>query len=201
MTGLSQFLDDFGASAATVTPEEPGIDPQEVEAQRLESFEEGYRAGWDDAVKAQKDESSQVSSALAQRLSDLSFTYLEAQSAMTKSMMPLLQEMVSTVLPKLARQNLGAHLAEQINGLVAEIGAVPVEIAVAPGQRAVVEPLIDGDHGLDVTIVEDASLTEDQADIRFAENERQVDLGALIEQVASAVEGFGTETQRNIANG
>ncbi len=199
MTGLSDFLDDF--STATAAPTEPGVDPQVAEAQRLESFEEGYRAGWDDSVKAQRADGAQLSSTLTQRLGDLSFTYHEAYGAMTKAMMPLLEELVSTVLPQIARENLGAHLVEQLQSMATDIAAAPVEIAVAPSQRAAVEPLMEGTHGFDVTLVEDPSLSDDQADIRFGGTERQIDLGALLEQVSGAVDGFATETRRKIVNG
>ncbi len=201
MTSLAEFLDDFGAPSAPEPAVVAGIAPEQAEAQRLEAFEEGYRAGWDDAVKAQQSDADKFSSAFAQHLSDLSFTYHEANSAMTRAMMPLLEALVATVLPKIARDHFGAHLTEQVQALAAEIGKAPVEIAVAPCRTDAVTTLFETDHGFPVTVVADETLSEDQADIRFADTERQVDLGALVDQITAAIEGFGTETERKVANG
>lgn len=200
MTGLAEFLDDFDAPKPA-EPIEPGVDPKLAESQRLEAFEEGYRAGWDDSVKAQQADSSQISSTLSQRLADLSFTYHEAHTAMTKSMMPLLEELVTAVLPKLARDHIGGHVAEQIQSLASEIGNTPVEVAVAPANRAAVEEVMDGDHGFPVSVIEDETLSDDQADIRFGQSERQIDLGDLVEQVRGAVDGLAVEPRRRTANG
>ena len=201
MTGLADFLDDFSAPSTPAAPQEPGIDPQQAEAQRLEAFEEGYRAGWDDAVKAQRDETAQFSSAFAQHLSDLSFTYHDAYSAMTRSMMPLLETLVSTVLPRIARDHFAAHLAEQLQQLAKEITNVPVEIAVAPSRRDSVATLLEADHGFPISLVTDETLAEDQADIRFGDTEKQIDLNGLLEQLSTAIEGFGSEAERKVANG
>lgn len=47
-------LEDFGSPFAlgVDTPEvEPGMSPEEVEAERMAAFDKGYAAGWEDANK------------------------------------------------------------------------------------------------------------------------------------------------------
>ena len=70
---------------------------------QLDAFEEGYRAGWDDAIKAQSDDRTRISE-FAQNLQDLSFTYHEAYSHAINAMTPLLEDIVRSVLPKIAHE-------------------------------------------------------------------------------------------------
>lgn len=201
MSGLADYLDDFGEPSLGAEPAEPALDPAEVETRRLEAFEEGYRAGWDDSVKAQADDSSNLSSTFAQHLGDLSFTYQEAYTAIMGAIGPLLDEMIAKLLPEIARQSLGGHITEQLAALAHEIGRRDVVIAVAPGRRDAVAPLIEGDFAFPVAIVEDDTLGADQADIRFGETERQIDLADMLTAFTAMVEGFSDENGRKIVNG
>ena len=58
MTGLAAFLEDFGAARAGGRPSVAVPDEGALEAAKLEGFDGGYRAGWDDAIKAQSDDQS-----------------------------------------------------------------------------------------------------------------------------------------------
>ncbi|SDX86784.1 ABC transporter ATP-binding protein [Citreimonas salinaria] len=201
MIGLCDYLDDFGEPVRDAEHAAPAPDPAEIEARRLEAFEEGYRAGWDDSVKAQADDSARLTSTFAQHLGDLSFTYQEAYTAIMGAIGPLLDEMIAKLLPEIARQGLGVHITEQLESLAREIGRRDVVIAVAPGRRDAVAPLIEGDFAFPVDIVEDDTLGADQADIRFGETERQIDLGDMLTAFATMVEGFSHENGRKIVNG
>lgn len=204
MSALEDLLEDFGSKGggfATPVRSEPAISESELEGHKLESFEKGYRAGWDDAVKAHADERTHISSAFGQHLQDLNFTYHEAYGQMMNAVSPLLTEMVSALLPEIARATLGHHIAEQLEKLSAEIGGIAVEIAVAPDKIASVEPLLQADYGFPVRVVGDDTLAEEQADIRFGEQERQIDLGDLIASVTEAVQGFAHDNQRKMSHG
>ncbi|MEN9061151.1 ABC transporter ATP-binding protein [Ponticoccus litoralis] len=203
MSLLASLLEDFGSpgSGGAVEPEAPGIGEAEIEGAKLEAFEKGYKAGWDDAVKAQSDDRTRISSAFGQHLQDLSFTYHEAYSQVMSAVAPILNEMAGTVLPQIARATLSQHIADQLDALTQEIGALDVVIAVAPARVEAVQGLLQQDFGFPIKLAADATLNEDQADIRFGETERQIDLGELIASVTEAVEGFTHDNQRKIAHG
>lgn len=203
MSLLASLLEDFGSpgSGGAVEPEAPRIGEAEIEGAKLEAFEKGYKAGWDDAVKAQSDDRTRISSAFGQHLQDLSFTYHEAYSQVMSAVAPILNEMAGTVLPQIARATLSQHIADQLDALTQEIGALDVVIAVAPARVEAVQGLLQQDFGFPITLAADATLNEDQADIRFGETERQIDLGELIASVTEAVEGFTHDNQRKIAHG
>lgn len=200
MTSLRDFLEDFGAPA-TVPDGPQMVDSGQWEAQRLEAYESGYKAGWEDAIRAQSDDSNRISSAFGQHLQDLSFTYHEAYSRVMNAMSPLLKDIVATLLPGMAQATLGAHIVEELNRHAEAIGALHVIIAVAPSRTQAVSPLVEGDFGFPIRLVADDTLSEDQADIRFGDAEWQIDLGALIEKVAEAVDGFAHDNLRKISNG
>ena len=117
MTGLAAFLEDFGAARAGGRPSVAVPDEGALEAAKLEGFDGGYRAGWDDAIKAQSDDQSRISSDFAQNLQDLSFTYHEACNQVLNAISPLLEEVVVKLLPAALHQTLGLHLAEQLRAI------------------------------------------------------------------------------------
>jgi len=205
LTELQDILEDFGSVTALqpVVHEtsEPSFNEAELEGQKLEAFEKGYRAGWDDALKAQVDEKEQISSALGQHLQDLSFTYHEAYGHVMAAVTPLLQDIVASVLPEIARSTLGHHISQQLENLSGEIGQAEVEIAVAPGMLTQVEGVIGPSQSFPLKVVSDDTLEDQQADIRFGQHERQIDLSDLIASVTEAVEGFAHDNQRKLSHG
>ncbi len=200
---LRHFLEDFGtpSTARTARTDGPALDESEVEAQKLESFEAGYRAGWDDAVKAHAEDHTRVSSAFGQNLQDLSFTYHEAYSQVVTAMTPLLEEMVNVLLPQIARDGLGQHIVTQLKDMAREVGSFEVVIAVAPVNAPAVAALLEEDFGFPLRLQEDDTLGEGQADIRFGETEKQIDLSDVLRTVSEAVQGFAHENRRQRANG
>ncbi|GGF66869.1 ABC transporter ATP-binding protein [Mameliella alba] len=207
MSALAELLEDFGAKAkaagpaAQPEPSEPRITEAEIEGQKLEAFEKGYRAGWDDAVKAQSDDRTRISSAFGQHLQDLSFTYHEAYTQVMNAVTPLLDEMVRSLLPEMARQTLGHHIVQQLQAMSLEIGRMDVVIAVHPDRVEAVEPLLEQDFGFPICLTPDDSLAEEQADIRFGATERQIDLSDLAASLAEAVAGFAHDNQRKMRHG
>jgi flagellar assembly protein FliH len=204
LIALQELLEDFGSrtgQAGMTGPVEPQVSEAELAGQKLESFEKGYRAGWDDAVKAHTEDRDRISSTFGQHLQDLSFTYNEAYGHMIAELTPLLEEMVTALLPQIAKATLGRHISETLGRMASEIGMAEVEIAVAPEKVAAVEPLLAEDFNFPVRVVADDTLGEEQADIRFGQHERQIDLGDLISSVAEAVQGFAHDKQRKLSHG
>ncbi len=202
MTDLANYLENFEQIADVAPAVGSAVTTDaKLESLRLSAFEEGYRAGWDDAVKAQSDDRTRISSGFGQHLQDLSFTYHEAYGHVMNAMAPLLDEIVKAVLPKLAQQTFAQHISDQLQSMAKQIGNLEVIVAVAPQNREAVRPLLDESYGFPIRLVEDDTLAEEQADIRFGETERQLDLNALLHSVAEAVSAFTHDNRRKVANG
>ncbi|WP_116598804.1 ABC transporter ATP-binding protein [Primorskyibacter marinus] len=200
MKALADLLEDFGigaGSAGTIIQ----MNEDECEAMRLDSFEQGYKAGWDDAIKTQSEDQSRISSDLAQNLQDLSFTYHEAYSQVVEGMAPLLNDMIESLLPTLARDALGLHILELLQDMTLKQPSQSVEIVVAPGNRAAIAPLLNKDFKMPVELTDDPQLAEGQADIRFGQIERRVDLTAVLNNIQEALQGFMQDNRKEVVNG
>lgn len=200
MTDLADLLEDFGTApqhATTVFQ----MTEDEADVLRAEAFEQGYKSGWEDAIKAQSQDQTRISSDLAQNLQDLSFTYHEAYSQVVEGMAPLLNDMVESLLPKVARDALGLHVVELLNDLTRSYSEQPVEIVVATDNSEAVAPLLKGDFKMPVSLTEDPQLAEGQAEIRFGKVERRVDLTAVLNNIQEALRGFMHDNRKEVVNG
>ena len=186
MTSLALYLEDFGTPISGHTA--AVISDEMLETERLESFDKGYRAGWDDAIKAKSDEGAQFADGVAQSLQDLSFTYHEVHAQILSNLGPLFEEILQKLLPLLARETLGAHVADQLASMARDMGTVQIEIAVAPGTAEQVSQLVNGAGArLPIAVVEDADVPEGRADMRLGAKEVSIDLSDVIVQISEAV--------------
>lgn len=193
---VSHLLEDFGAYARG-TP--VALTDVSLEEQRLEAFEKGYQAGWDDSARAANEEHRTISADFAQTLKDLSFTYHEAQIAILNGLKPLMDQIMSTVLPSLVHQALCAQISELLHELAQEHSDQPIEIVTAPLNIPALEAMLQEQDTPPVSLVEEDSLAEGQAYLRFGSQEREIDLKAVHTAIEQAVTGFFDQTEREIA--
>ncbi len=197
---VSHRYRNLGGSDSSDEPEEK-ISNEEIEDQKLQSFEAGYQAGWDDAVRAQSDQVGRVTAELGQNLQEMSFTYHEALAKFTAAFEPVMQQILDKLLPELQRASLGAHIIEQIGMISKEAGGIPVEITVAPANIGKVKEMA-GEALSDPFVVKgERSLGEGQAFVRFGTAERQIDLDTVISGVSTAMSAFFHEIKSEAENG
>lgn len=197
---LSHRYRNFGSAKA------PGASHSEdsteaTEDQKLEAFEAGYQAGWDDASKAQVDERQQIASSLAQNLQDMSFTYHEALSKLTVSIEPVMGQIIEKVLPEMVKSAVGLHIVEQVNELLKDQVSGTLEISVSPESVASVEQILEQGLPEPFRLVADDNLGDGQAFLRFPDAERQIDLDTVVEDVSKAMAGFFHEAEQRGENG
>ncbi len=161
-----------------------------VEDVRLAAYERGYSAGWEDALASQSDDQRRIRDDLARNLGDLSFTYFEARAHLLGGLEPLLRGMVDRVLPEIARATLGAAVVAEIQAEAGRLASAPVELEVAPANRAAVEAALGAEPALPVTLREEPSLADGQVHFRFGAEERALDLEALLGAIRALVADF-----------
>lgn len=194
-------LEVFETPETTARPETVVLDTSALEEARLAAYDNGYRAGWDDAAAAQDQDQTRVRADLARNLQALSFTYHEARSHMLQALRPLVEDMVSRLLPVLARESLGGMILEEIMPVAENLVDVPVVLVINPSARPAVEALIAEATGLPLTIEEEESLGEGQAYLRFGAEELRVDLDRAVTDIAAAVRGFFELSQQEKRHG
>ena len=108
---VSHRYRNFGG-AKKPSGQQPESANELTEDLKLQAFEAGYQAGWDDASKAHADGKEKTSAEFAQNLLDMSFTYHEALAKLTVSLEPLMKKVVEKLLPETVRMALSAHILE-----------------------------------------------------------------------------------------
>ena len=162
----------------------------EIEELRLAAYEQGYAAGWDDAVSAQNAEVALLRADLGRNLGEMSLAYHDARRHVLGTLEPLLHEMVTKVLPAIAHQTLGQIILEQLRPAAETMSSAPITVTVAPANREAVEKLLTVQTGLPITVREEPMLGEGQAFLKLATSEIRVDLGEVITTIAAAVAAF-----------
>lgn len=162
----------------------------ELEDVRLQSYEQGYTAGWDDAVAAQDSELARLRGELGRNLEDLSFTYHEAHSHVLRTLEPLLHDMVTKVLPTLARESLGLVVLDHLRPLARELAGAPITVVANPENRPAIERLLVAEAGFPLSFAEEPSLGQGQVHLRLGEAESHVDLDGVVAAIAAAVAAF-----------
>ncbi|WP_101067128.1 FliH/SctL family protein [Roseovarius salinarum] len=193
---LARLLEDFGAVPASTAASGNETDLEEY---RLEAFEEGYRAGWDDSAAAQAQREDHVAADLAANLQRLSFTYHEAHAHILESIGPLMTEMAETVLPRLAHETLGARIVEIAQSAIRETPGAPVVIVISDTDRAALEKALPDDPGFPVSIREDPDLPSGQVGLNLGNSELEIDLDAVLAGIQHAVSDFFSEQQEQTA--
>ncbi|KIC10352.1 ABC transporter ATP-binding protein [Leisingera sp. ANG-M1] len=186
---IAHLLEDFGFSTPA-EPAVPAVSEEVIEEQRLESFEKGYSAGWDDAVTAKDQETSRISAELANSLEDLSFTYHEAQSQLLDSLDPMFKVLTSAILPDAMAASFGHHIVDQLAELAKGQTDQPMRIVVSPGEGATVRNLLPENFSVPVTVQEDGALTPGQAYLRIGSSECEINCDALLESIQDSIEAF-----------
>jgi len=172
-----------------------------LEEHRLEAFEQGYKAGWDDAAAAQSEEQSRVAADFARNLQELSFTYHQARGQILGSLEPLLKEMVTKVLPKLASDNLSQTIVDEVLAVSQTQTEAGIQIVISPSNRPALERLLETQDNLDVTIIDEPSMAEGLAYLRFAQTENQIDLQSVLSGFSQSIDGFFEQQQKVAING
>ena len=193
-------LEDFGSPrrAAVAPAPVPPVDsvpeplpsgptPEEMEAFRTEAYEQGYQAGWDDAVNAQSQDKTRIGAEFARNLQDLGFTFHEAKSHVIKTLEPLLTEMVTKVLPTLVSETLGQTIIEELIPFAEEASDAVVQIVVAQGCKSSIEAIIDTSLTIPLEIIEEPSLADGQVFLRMGELEKKIDMDSAIERIGEAI--------------
>lgn len=181
-----EIFDD--AMAAGIGHDHRGSLPEEE--QKLQSFEKGYSAGWDDAVNAQSSDKKRVSSELDQSLQGLSFTYHEARSQILNDLKPLLTALTETLLPSLALEQFGQKLSERIFAIAQATPQSAITLRLRAEDIPLVEELLAGQTHLDLDITPDGSLGPGQAALRFGDAEEEINFDSAFQEIRAALSDF-----------
>lgn len=183
-------LEIFDTAPAGDGTLQPLVEATAVEEAKVASFEQGYSAGWDDAVAAQQGDQGRIRADLARNLQTLSFTFQDARGHVLQSIRPLILEMVNRLLPEVAREALAPTVLEAVMPLAEGLADAPLTLVLNPAIRSQVEDLVAQATGLPMVIEEEPTMPDGQVYIRFGTTETKVDLAQVTADIGIAVRAF-----------
>ena len=177
------------------------LDAASYEDEKLQSFEQGFQAGWDDAVKAQQSDKAHISSDLAKNLQDCSFGFHEARTALTKTLRPLFTQIVETVLPELARVSLGPKVVEQLVEMARLQSDQVIEITTAPENITAINSLLEDAVPEPFVLIADTTLGPGQVFLRIGSEEREMDMDQIIATTRDTMNALFQNGEQEKLNG
>lgn len=191
---------DAGSTDAAGT-EQPTATSDQVEAARLEAYESGYRAGWEDAARTEAEDQSRIGAEFARNLQDLGFTFHEARAHVMQALEPLLTGMVERVLPRLVSETIGQTIVEELLPLATAAAGSPIEVMVSPDNRPVVEDMLARADTVPFTLVEEPTLADGQVYLRSGGLERHIDFTAAVDRIGAAISSLYQLNEKAFQNG
>ncbi|WP_435257346.1 flagellar biosynthesis protein [Thioclava sp. FR2] len=173
----------------------------EIEEARLQSYETGYSAGWEDALAATSAEEGKISAEFANNLQHMSFTYQEARAQLLRSIKPVLVEVTTKLLPEVAREAIAPVVLDALMPLIDETLDQPIQILINPESRPAVERLLTQAAGMTLEIEEEPTLGEGQVYVRLGKSELKIDLDGAAAEVIRAVHDFFDYSEREETHG
>ncbi len=161
----------------------------------LDTYDAGYRAGWEDAVAAQTADISRLRGELGQTLRDLGFSHEQARAEVLRQVEPVLRAMAEKVLPELARRSIAPLVVEKMLGLARDLTAGTIEISLHPDNVALVDRLTDHLGPARPRLVARPSLGMGQAVLLGAGVETLVDLDGVLDAVSVAMAAYSDHSE------
>lgn len=178
------FLEDFGSPLAA--PLEPSA---LLPAENAGRYDEGYEAGWNDAMNSEKDAAEKVQRDMAIALQEAGFTYFEARQHVLKSLHPVLRAISEVILPKLAQESLGPKVIETIEALAQSIEE-PIEVLCPPEAEQSLAEICQAHISFPVEIRPEATLSDQQVLFRYADGTSDLDMTQCVTNIQSAIGEF-----------
>lgn len=164
--------------------------PEDMEALRLNAYERGYLAGWEDAMNEAETEDRRRQAAFARFCEHLDFTYNEALGHVLRALEPVLQAMSAQVLPVAAQAALVPRIVEELLPLAGRAAAAPLVLKVPPDATALFEAGFQGHALPPLDIVESADLASGTAEFAAGPLHVAIDMGDVAARCVAAVAAF-----------
>lgn len=196
---FSNVLTDF-SGPKTLPAEASTAQSEALEDEKLKSFEDGYSAGWDDAMKAQEERGRKLSSALQEAVAQARVTKEEAFGVFSEASANLLNTLLGAALPKFSSQIVSFHAKELIQRFNIDLDAVDTELVVSTHQVDVFASHVKDLQINDLKIIGSSSLDVDQAIMRFSGQEKGIDLDELYKLLHTLCETIVTRDKEDGIN-
>lgn len=176
------------------TPQAPEVPlvlmPDEIEEIRLNSYERGYVAGWDDSANQDAKDDGARRIAIERQVEQLTFSYHEARGHVLKSIEPLLESILDSIVPAAVRACVVPQVLEQLLPLAHAASEKPLILNVSIGAKEAFLQAFEGQVLPPIEIVETAELPEGAASFASGNLETRIDLAHVAQALEASVRKF-----------
>lgn len=183
MTGGVMFEDFSGFSQEAIEEETPEID---IEAVKLESYEKGYKSGWDDAVNQAADEHRDIGEELSRNLREARLTYEEAREEILSGVSTLLHEVIGTLLPSLLPEAVASAATIALDELSSK-SADAISVSLSSSDFETTRSLLTENTESELSFLLEPALASGQARITLGEREVFIDVARLTETLSESL--------------
>lgn len=181
MTHMAIFADFSSESLARTSQQSQTVD-------QLASYEAGFQAGWDDAVKANQSAQSYVSSALSKNLEAAEFQLIEARGKMEQTLAGLLKEIVSALFPGASSAALRSTLEDRLLSSLTTALPDQISLRISPEDKPCVTRLLQQTEGASqVHLRLDENLSLGQAYIETGPQTEKIDIAETVESLLDTI--------------
>lgn len=182
---MGALLEDFGSTAPRVAPKAAAAPAGS------DRFDDGYNAGWDDAMAQVARDQTRIAEQLADRLAVLAPEGEALRRKLMADLEPALRDVFDKVLPHAVdRSFLGTVLMEITQTMAAANEDLMVFVSpedVAPMLRLLDRAALSSDQ---VQVAAEPALAMSQALLRWTGQERRIDLGGVLSDMDDAIDTF-----------
>lgn len=195
MMGQHLSLEDFSNAKLAAEPSIAGPSSADLQAIEKAGFDKGYSAGWEDALSGAQDSDKQCRADCATALQEIDFTYFEARQHVMASFKPLIEAMMTAILPAAARQAVTPMVEQELNALADKVES-SIEILCSPTSREELESLVQQYSKGPVSVSTEETLAPTQVQLRFKEGQTEIDIDDAVSKIQQAVVGFFDASQQ-----
>ncbi|MGI1662068.1 hypothetical protein ACRDNQ_07495 [Palleronia sp. KMU-117] len=193
-------LESFARAPADAFPEAV-FSAADIEAARLDGYEAGYRAGWDDATSATSLEQDRIGEEFARNLRDLGFTYHEARAHVITGVDEVLRSFLRVFFPAFVGEALASHVQDAIAAEIDLAAGQPIRLRVSPENAGALRRLLVSVSTFPCVIEEEPSLASGQVYCALGERNFEVDLRSVVDATQKALDALSDINSRMIHHG
>lgn len=165
------------------------LDAETAEKLRDAAYEQGYSAGWQDALNQMRDEDAQRRVATFDAFQALTFTYAEARAMAEAQFASIVADFLRRIVPETCVHSLPGRVAQEVRVLLARDMTAPLQVLCAPDSVQLLSPVLADlpGHAM-VSLVPEQSYNAAQVTVQGCGQVRSVDLSAVIADLQQALE-------------
>ena len=172
---------------------------ESFEALRESAYSDGVKSGAEAASRAFEDEKTRTLAPILEALNDMAFSQVEARQATLRSMRPMVEQLMQTILPESAHFGFGSEIAALLSKAYEKAPASKIIISVAPDSVAPIQELLSSSKA-DFEVVKDPDLNGLQARVNWQGGYDQIDLDAALKDMRSAIDIFFNKIEKTGTN-